>query len=218
MTELAAISRLHAPNCARRCRTSRWQPLQIVGDVQDGDALLRRVLDREDYLEWHADEQRWVPSLAGLRFDLDGMSTFVEEFLNSRGDAASDVATLGGLSQEELVYSVVALALRDAGMRVAASPNDETTIGYAHASVFPPPGLSKPDARRAIGHVLAHAMRPRAALAVTPHLRRRGELGTSCGSRGDGGQLGPGLPRLTVTSRLFCRSIAIPRLPQVYDS
>lgn len=120
-----------------------------MDDVGDEAALLRRVLDREDFLEWHADGQRWVPSLAGLRFDPDGMSTFVEQVLNSRGDAASDVATLGGSSPEELVYSVVALAVRHAGMRVAASPNDKTTIGYAHASVLPPPDLTKSDLREA---------------------------------------------------------------------
>lgn len=116
-----------------------------MADVGDDDRLLRRIFDREDYLEWHDDLGRFVPSLAGVRFDPDGMSVFVERMLNDRGRSRNDVATIGGTKAAELVFGMRAGDARVLTFDVAHSANDETPIGFAHASVMPPDGQSKPE-------------------------------------------------------------------------
>lgn len=116
-------------------------------DVFDDDQLLRRVLNREDFLEWHGDLGRWIPSLAGLQFDPDGMSVFIRRLLEMAGRNASEVASLGGTKPAELVFAVEAATARSAGFDAEHSPNDTTPIGFAHGSVTRPPGVSKPDFR-----------------------------------------------------------------------
>lgn len=118
-------------------------------EVADDDELLRRIHNRADFLVWHADLGRWIPSLAGLRFDPDGMSVFLQRLLQQHGASAVDVSTLGGTNAEELVYGVAAAFARHAGFHVAASANSDTPIGYAHASVVKPAGMAKPEFRAA---------------------------------------------------------------------
>ncbi|MGQ0832667.1 MAG: hypothetical protein ACT4OV_13420, partial [Microthrixaceae bacterium] len=135
----------------------RWHVLKRpVVEVVDEDVLLRRVFDREGYLEWHDDLGRFVPSLAGVQFDPDGMSTFIDRVLLAGGDGRDSVATIGGVKSEELVYAVRAGDVRNLGLGVEHTPNDETPIGYAHASVTPPDGTKKPD--RGTRNDLAAAM------------------------------------------------------------
>lgn len=119
-------------------------------EVSPADALLRRVLHRPDYLEWHEDFGRWVPSLAGVRFDPDGMSVFVRHLLEVQQDDPSDVRSLGGTSDKPaVVYEFTAQAVEDVGFSTQHSPNDDTPIGYAHASVLKPPALARQDERKA---------------------------------------------------------------------
>lgn len=68
---------------------------QLHGD----DELLRRVLNRLDFLVWDDDTERWLPSLAGIRFDPDGMSTFVLRLL-ARGLRANRWSTTDGNDRE----------------------------------------------------------------------------------------------------------------------
>lgn len=120
---------------------------RIVADVLDDNELLRRVLNREDFLEWHSDLGRWIPSLAGLKFDPDGMSVFVRQMLEEVGRQVAEVSSLGGTKNAELVYGVEAGTARAAGFGVEHSPNEETPIGFAHGSVIRPPQTSKSDFR-----------------------------------------------------------------------
>lgn len=115
-----------------------------MADVVDDDLLLRRVFDREDFLEWNDDLGRFVPSLAAVQFDPDGMSVFVERVLIGGGRSRMDVATIGGTKPAELVYRVHAKAVRVLTFGVALSENNETPIGFAHASVTSAQGQSKP--------------------------------------------------------------------------
>jgi hypothetical protein len=113
-------------------------------EVSPTDALLRRVLHRPDYLEWHEDFGRWVPSLAGVRFDPDGMSVFLRHLLEAQQHDAGDVRSLGGTSDKPaVVYECTAGAVQDVGFSTQHSPNEDTPIGYAHASVLKPPALSR---------------------------------------------------------------------------
>jgi hypothetical protein len=103
------------------------------------DTFLRRVLHSTNFLEWHDDFNRWVPTLAGVRFDPDGMSAFVSRLLGERGHGPADVSTLGGTSDKRaVVYEFDQAAVSEAGFTVSLSPNDDTPIGYAHASIEKP--------------------------------------------------------------------------------
>jgi hypothetical protein len=121
-----------------------------AAQISPQDRLLRRVLHRADYLEWHEDFGRWVPALAGVRFDPDGMSAFVRRLLAARQHDESDVRTLGGTSDKPaVVFEFSTQAVEDVGFTAEHSPNEDTPIGYAHASVIKPLGLSRQDERRA---------------------------------------------------------------------
>ncbi|MEX2557778.1 MAG: hypothetical protein WEB06_19370 [Actinomycetota bacterium] len=121
-----------------------------IVEVSPQDVLLRRVLHRADYLEWHADFGRWVPSLAGVRFDPDGMSAFLHHLLEMQQHDASDVRSLGGTSDKPaIVYEFTAQAAEDVGFTAEHSPNNDTPIGYGHASVTKPAALLRQDERKA---------------------------------------------------------------------
>jgi hypothetical protein len=103
------------------------------------DTFLRRVLHRADFVEWHEDFDCWVPSLAGVRFDPDGMSAFVSRLLSRRAQGPAEVSTLGGTSDKlAVVYEFDGAAARDSGFDASLSPNDDTPIGHAHASLQKP--------------------------------------------------------------------------------
>lgn len=111
--------------------------------------MLRRVIDRPNFLEWHADFGRWIPAAGAVRFDPDGMSTYVERFLVEAGDAVADVGTIGGTKNAEPVFSVPAETARTVGFGVDHTPDERTPIGYAHASITRPDGQSDPDHKAA---------------------------------------------------------------------
>jgi hypothetical protein len=120
------------------------------------DRLLRRVLNLPDYLEWHDDFRQWVPSLAGIRFDSDGMSVFLRRLLEARSHSAIDVQTLGGTNDNPaVVYQFEAAAATDAGFRSEHSPNEDTPIGYAHASILKPDELPRMEERKARARLAA---------------------------------------------------------------
>lgn len=119
-------------------------------DLTGQGRLLRRVLKRADFLEWHADLDRWVPPLAAVRFDPDGMSTFVRRLLEDHDDGPAGVVTLGGTNDKPAVaYQFHLEAAADLGYRTSHTPNRDILIGYAHASVQRPTGLSPGDLRAA---------------------------------------------------------------------
>jgi hypothetical protein len=112
------------------------------------DRLLRRVLHTTNFLEWHPDFNRWVPSLAAIRFDPDGMSVFMRRLLDGRGYGADSVTTLGGISNKRaVVYQFDAQAATDVGYSYEHIPNEDSPIGYAHALVRKPVGLSRQEER-----------------------------------------------------------------------
>lgn len=120
-------------------------PLAISRD----DRFLRRVPHRVDYFEWHDDLGRWVPSLAGVRFDPDGLSAFVSRLLQQRGHGPAEVCTLGRTSEKAAVaYEFDVQVVADIGFAAAYSPNEDTPIGYAHASILKPT-LAREDERQA---------------------------------------------------------------------
>ncbi len=117
--------------------------------LEPADRFLRRVLHRPDHLEWHDDFGRWVPSLAGVRFDPDGLSVFVRRLLEERNHGEADVSTLGDLSHKPaVVYEFDLAAVTAVGFSAEQSPNDDTAIGYAHASIIKPE-IARADERRA---------------------------------------------------------------------
>lgn len=118
-------------------------------DVAPNDALLRRVINRADFLEWHADWGRWIPSAGAVKFDPDGMSAFVERFLQERGQGAAAVGTAGGTKAPEPVFAVRADHARALDFGVAHTRDDRSSIGYAHASVTRPEGQSTGDFKSA---------------------------------------------------------------------
>ena len=128
-----------------------------MAQLQGDDQLLRRVLNRLDFLVWDDDEERWLPSLAGIRFDPDGMSAFILRLLRARGAGSGDVATLGDTRSGALVFSTIVDSIEGLGFTVRETPNDATPIGHAHASVEAPAGLS-PAAWRAVRTDLAAIM------------------------------------------------------------
>jgi len=106
-------------------------------------------LHRADYFEWHDDLDRWVPSLAGVRFDPDGLSAFVPRLLRQRGHGPADVCTLGRTSEKPAVaYEFDGQAVAHVGFSAEHSPNEDTPIGYAHASILKP-SLTRVDDRQA---------------------------------------------------------------------
>lgn len=114
------------------------------------DRLLRRVLHNANFLEWHYDLSRWVPSLAAVRFDPDGMSAFLRRLLEDHGLDAGEVATLGGTSHKPaVVYEFGAQAATAIGYATEHTPNDDTPIGYAHASILAAGGMPRPEVRKA---------------------------------------------------------------------
>ena len=115
--------------------------------LTDDDRLVRRVLDRHDFLVWHADEGRWIPSLAGIKFDPDGMSTFVLRLLMLRCHGAKEVASFAGTKSEELAFEVLGAEALRLGFETKHSPDTSTPIGYAHSSVVRPDGLDKSEWR-----------------------------------------------------------------------
>ena len=118
------------------------------------------MLHRSDYLVWHDDFDRWVPSLAGIQFDPDGMSAFLRHQLEERDHGAEDVRSLGGTSDKPaVVYEFPASNVTDVGFSTHHSPNEDTPIGYAHASVVKPGALPRKEDRAA-----------RTALATTMNL------------------------------------------------
>ncbi len=127
-------------------------------DITSDDALLRRVINRADFLEWHADLERWVPATGAVRFDPDGMSTYVERFLREAGDSAADVGTMGGSKDPEPVFSVTVEQACLLDFAVSQTPDDRTPIGYAHASVERPSGQFTGDFKSARSQ-LAQSMR-----------------------------------------------------------
>lgn len=117
--------------------------------LEPADRFLRRVLHRADHLEWHDDFDRWVPALAGVRFDPDGMSVFVRRLLEDRNQGEVDVSTLGGSNDKHaVVYEFNRVDVATVGFSAEHSPNDDTSIGYAHASIIKPE-LARDDERRA---------------------------------------------------------------------
>lgn len=129
-----------------------------MANLRRDDELLRRVLDRPDFLMWHDDEGRWVPSLAGVRFDPDGMSVFVLRLLEANRRGPADVATLGGTKSEQLVFAASTSSIEELGFTAQHTPNNLTPIGDAHASVKPPPDVPQA-AFRALRTDLATALR-----------------------------------------------------------
>lgn len=120
-----------------------------VTAIARDDHLLRRVLNRSDYLEWHDDFNRWIPSLASVRFDPDGMSAFVARLLMESQQGPEEVSTLGGTSSKPaVVYEVELSAVEECGFTAKLSPNEDTPIGHAHSSI-PSPGLASEDERSA---------------------------------------------------------------------
>jgi hypothetical protein len=117
--------------------------------LDPADRFLRRVLHRPDQLEWHDDLRRWVPSLASVRFHPDGMSVFVRRLLEERHHGPADVNTLGDTNHKAaVVYQFDLAAVTDVGFSAHHSPNHDTAIGYAHASIVKP-DLARADERRA---------------------------------------------------------------------
>lgn len=115
-----------------------------MSDLADDDELLRRIIAAQQ-VAWHADQQRWVPTLAGVRFDPDGMSTFCDRMLTERGDGPVSVATGGGRKSEELAYGVRVEDAGSLGFETEYTPDELTPIGYAHSSVIRPDGLNTGD-------------------------------------------------------------------------
>lgn len=128
-----------------------------MADLRDDDELLRRVVNRQDFLVWHDDEGRWVPSLAGIRFDPDGMSVFVLRILAANGYRPADVATLGETKPDELVFAAPTSAVEQLGFTAQHTPNKQTPIGDAHASINSPPQVPRA-ALRALRSELATAL------------------------------------------------------------
>lgn len=114
-----------------------------MSPVSDNDAVLRRVIHRDDFLEWDHDEERWIPSFAAIRFDGDGMSVFIQRLLENEMMSVADVADLGGTKPPELVFSILAGVIRSLNGGVEHTPNQETAIGFAHASVAGPPDADR---------------------------------------------------------------------------
>lgn len=115
-----------------------------MADLADDDELLRRII-ADQQIVWNDDQQRWVPALSGVRFDPDGMSTYCDRLLAERGEGPAQVATGGGLKTEELAFAVIVEDAHSLGFGTHHSPDEETSIGYAHSSVVRPDGLSKND-------------------------------------------------------------------------
>jgi hypothetical protein len=85
-----------------------------------------------------------VPSLAAIRFDPDGMSTFHSGLLQDGGHSPGDVQTMCGTKPESaVVYGVDGRKVDQAGFDAEHSPNNETEIGYAHVSVIPRGALER---------------------------------------------------------------------------
>lgn len=122
------------------------EQLVVAGD----QPLLRRALHREDHLVWHPDFKRFVPTLAALQFDHDGMSVFLRGALEDRGHGPADVSTLGGTNMKPaVVYQFLTQVAQHLGFAALSSSNDETVIGYAHVSVIDRTRRSNADLRAA---------------------------------------------------------------------
>lgn len=118
-------------------------------ELEPEDLLLRDVPLKQGLLEWDGRQQRWIPALAAMSFDPDGLSTFVERILLRGGHSIEDVTTRGGVvDRDSVVYAV----RNDEVLKsydTAHTPNEETPIGYAHSSIIKKAGMGKSEHRRA---------------------------------------------------------------------
>lgn len=121
------------------------------------DELLRDVPLKEGLFEWDGRSGRWIPALAAMHFDPDGLSTFVERMLISNGHSVADVPSRGGVVERaSTVYSVrndAASTYYDTGH----TPNSDSPIGYAHSSIMKKDGMTRKqhnDARRLLAPLM----------------------------------------------------------------
>jgi hypothetical protein len=127
----------------------------MTSGIADDDELMRRVKDREDFLVWHADRDEWLPTLAGVRFDPDGMSTYSSGLLLGNGQSAADVVSG---SSADLVYGCDVARTRALGFDAQHTPDaDESGVGHAHCSITFDPGWAK-QAQKAQRRALAKCM------------------------------------------------------------
>jgi len=107
-----------------------------VGKLEPDDELLRDVPLKEGFFEWDGRSGRWIPALAAMHFDPDGLSTFVERMLILNGHSVADVSNRGGtVDRDSVIYSVrnqAALTYYD----TSHTPNLDSPIGYAHSSIM----------------------------------------------------------------------------------
>jgi hypothetical protein len=93
---------------------------------------------------WSDDEGRHLPAPGGIKFDRDPetgffeLSTYVEEFLSERGLGPFHVSLRGEPPQHHPVFMILAGTVREMGTTVTHTPDDETPINFAHASVRRP--------------------------------------------------------------------------------
>jgi len=114
-----------------------------------GPLLQRRVLHHPEFLKFNGNLGRWVPTRAAVQFDPDGLSTFAAHLLAENHHGAADVASLGNTSQKPaVVFQMESNAAASTGCVAEASPNTDTSIGYAHWSVIAPNDIDRGDRRR----------------------------------------------------------------------
>jgi hypothetical protein len=118
--------------------------------IDDDARLLRRVLADENQHEWHSDHGRWVPALAAVSFDNDGMSVYVREILEALGGGLADVAKPSRKGTPSVAYQVTARAVRAEGYAVTHTPDEQDDrIGRAHGSASKPTKMSDNEHRLA---------------------------------------------------------------------
>jgi hypothetical protein len=128
-----------------------------VGPLKQDDELLRRVLLREGWFEWIADERRWVPTDSAMSFDADGLSTYCDRMLKAFGYGHDSVATLAGTkSVDAAVFGAIHDQVATCGYEVCHSPDTRLTINFAHCSIRQQAHWTKLDYKAARARLLRH--------------------------------------------------------------
>lgn len=111
--------------------------------IGDDDLLHRRVLGRGDMIAFDSNLQRWTPLNAAIRFDLDGMSVYLDSVLSASGLGPTDVAAQRVGS---IVFSVKASEPRSLDLGVLHTPAESLTdpVAFAHGVIVGDPAW--PDA------------------------------------------------------------------------
>lgn len=125
-------------------------PARGAEQLEADDLLLRGVPLNVNLLDYDHRQGRWLPALAAMSFDPDGLSVFVARILERKGDSAADVPGRGlDPGARGAVFAAINEDLEEVGYSTRHTPNDDTPIGYAHGSVERPAAMSNSDHKAA---------------------------------------------------------------------